>query len=189
MSESNDDSIFGRLFRRMSGGSSEGGDMNEYEKRALAMQKDLKPELHKHFRQYENSSQIQWAVRTSMNEIGNMGALDQTLGELDDNSLSEFARRTGMSKEEARNHFKNKGDQLDKDSVQRAYVIVEFNMGHKNISYSHRVATEFLEILNDSLRKHRPEREEVRSDEVTPVSYGAPPRGDFALFDTKYFFE
>lgn len=127
-----------------------------------------------------------------MKEIENFGGFNEIMSEMSDNDLTKLSRKTGKSKRELTDFYKNKGDEIDKRSVQEAYVIVEVNIDHQilnNPTKSIQIAQNFMRTVDEKVSQHRPDKTEVFEDELTPLSNGSIPFKKGAQFTAKYTFE
>lgn len=188
MPENND--LFSRLLRGFSR-EPEKASMNIHEKKADGMAEDLRSSLNKILPKdpKHGYTPIQWAVRTSMKEIGNFTALDSLVSELNEDQLRELSERTGQSINKLTRHYRVKGEKTDRESVENSYVIVECNIDHKNLNDPFMAAQKFIHTVQEKVYKHQPDHEEISSDELTPLSQGKKPKGTGALFEAKFTFK
>ncbi len=164
--------------------------MLPHEKKAFNMAKDLRRALQKKFFQHPSKHiPIQWAVRTSMDEIHNFGALSDFLNKMDDDAIASPKETQMDTPDQLKDYYKYRGDSLDSKSVKEAFVIVEFNIDYKNVPYPLKIALQFDNILVRNLEKHKPDGRHVYSDSLAQLSAGENPEGSGALFGAKYTFE
>ncbi len=164
--------------------------MNENERKAENMAEDMRTSLNKVLPKdsHYGYTPVQWASRTSTQEIGNFAALDSAVSELDADAIRELAERTGKSENWLRQHFKELGNQLDIQSVRSAYVIVECNIDHQLMKDPAMAAQRFVHTVEDVVAKHRPDNREIETNEITQLSYGHKPDHPGAQFWARYTF-
>lgn len=164
--------------------------MDEWELRADTMARDLRSVFKILWSQDPRRGDrlVQWAVRTSMEELGNLEALNQTVSELGEGGVDQLAAETGMGAEETERFYKDMGDAVDAESAEAAYVIVECNISHRQLGDPARVAARFLEILKQKVLEYEPDEGRILGDELTPLSFGQRPEKGGALFEARYIF-
>ncbi|MFZ1720912.1 MAG: hypothetical protein WAU07_00210 [Microgenomates group bacterium] len=139
----------------------------------------------------------QWAVRTSMDELRNTTVLDDALQELGDEFREKLAFDLGATEDQVEQHFRQKGEQLDRDSVTRAYTIVEMNIDHAYMrEYPLKYpqdpaewAREFLLALEEISQEYAYNSQVVMTDTLTPLARNESPEGQGALYEVKFYFE
>lgn len=187
-----DENPFGKLFRRFSK-QPDKGSMNENEARADKMAVDLRAALNRAIPKPGGYGfhPIRWAVRTSMNEINSLAALDEVINELPPEALDQMSRKTGLSVDELTSRYKKRGDEVDRKQVSGAYVIAECNIDHQAMKGREATvaAANFLDITTAKVNQHKPDEVSVEVNELQALSQGFFPDKEGALFIGKYTFK
>jgi hypothetical protein len=161
--------------------------MNPFERRAQAMANDMSILLEKIYPKDPNFgyTPIQWAVRTSMKDLQNAQAFSEVLED-----VQEFlpSAPSHLDIQELRDYFSLRGDQIDQHSSQGAYVVVEYNIDYRRISYAQQRANQFLHVLNTCVTMHHPDWRVIEFDEVSLLAQGQRIEHNGALFTGVYGF-
>lgn len=140
--------------------------MLEHEAKANQMAIELRAGLSK-IAAKENH--VKWAVRTSMDDIKNFAAISDTFDDL--------SQRTGITESESDELASNAegsrqlGDQLDQESPNSAYVVVEFSIDYKRVPYPKVCARQFFLVLKRAVGKHNPDEQTIVEDSLEPFAY------------------